>query len=67
MAPNAAELQIQPDESISFPPLSPDMMPHWDDLRKPLVDLLLKFYNGEDQGKEFVDALRPVIRVLIRW
>ena len=43
------------------------MMPHWDDLRKPLVDLLLKFYNGDDQGKEFVDTLRPVIRVLLRW
>lgn len=38
--------------------------PSWDDLKKPLVELILKFYNGEDSGNEFVDALSSVVRVL---
>ena len=28
--------------------------PCWSDLKRPLVDLMLKFYNGEDSGSEFV-------------
>ena len=54
MPAEAAALQIQPDESIALAPMTLEMTPCWDDLRKPLVDLLLKFYNGEDQGHEFV-------------
>ena len=41
--------------------------PSWDDLKKPLIELLLKFYNGEDQGNDFVNSLSTVIRVLVRW
>ena len=41
--------------------------PSWEDLKKPLIELLLKFYNGEDQGNDFVNALSSVIRVLVRW
>lgn len=29
--------------------------------------MLLKYYNGEDQGQEFVNALTDVIRLLSRW
>ena len=41
--------------------------PSWDDLKKPLIELILKFYNGEDQGNDFVNSLSTVIRVLVRW
>ena len=41
--------------------------PSWQDLKRPLVDLLLKYYNGEDQGQEFVQALQAVMKVLIKW
>lgn len=41
--------------------------PCWDELRKPLTDLLLKFYNNEDQGEEFVEALSCVLRILCQW
>lgn len=39
----------------------------WEELKKPLVDLLLKFYNGEDTGSDFVQSLRSVIEVLTKW
>ena len=48
-------------------PQSSVQEPSWDDLKKPLIELLLKFYNGEDQGNDFVNALSSVIRVLVRW
>ena len=41
--------------------------PSWEDLKTPLVELLLKFYNAEDSGVEFVDALRNVVQVLHGW
>ena len=41
--------------------------PSWEDLKKPLIELLLKFYNGEDQGNDFVNSLSAVVRVLVRW
>lgn len=31
------------------------------------MELLLKFYNAEDQGEDFVLALRHVIQVLHTW
>ena len=54
-------LLIQQQESLEFDP------PSWDELKKPLVDLLLKFYNAEDQGSEFVRSLSGIIKVLCRW
>ena len=43
------------------------VLPSWDDLKNPLVELLLKFYNAEDFGQDFVFALRHVIKVLYGW
>ena len=39
----------------------------WEELRKPLVELLLKFYNSEDHGIGYCEALSAVLRVLCRW
>jgi len=41
--------------------------PCWDELKKPLIELLLKYYNGEDQGSDFVDSISAVLRVLCKW
>ena len=41
--------------------------PSWEDLKAPLVELLLKYYNAEDFGQEYVFALRNVIQVLQGW
>ena len=41
--------------------------PSWDELKKPMVELLLKYYNGEDQGSDFCSAISAVLRVLCRW
>lgn len=41
--------------------------PSWEELKSPLVELLLKFYNAEDYGQEFVFALRNVVQVLHGW
>ena len=46
------------------PPLE---VPIWEELKKPMIDLLLKYYNGEDQGNDFVDQLTSVLKVLCRW
>jgi len=32
-----------------------------------MVELLLKYYNGEDQGHEFVESLSATLKVLCRW
>ena len=42
-------------------------VPIWEELKKPMIDLLLKYYNGEDQGNDFVDQLTSVLKVLCRW
>ena len=41
--------------------------PSWDELKKPMVELLLKYYNGEDQGSDFCSSISAVLRVLCRW
>jgi len=41
--------------------------PCWEELKDPLVELLLKFYNAEDHGNDFVHALRTVIEILHSW
>jgi len=41
--------------------------PSWDELKKPVIELLLKYYNGEDHGSDFVEALSAVLKVLLRW
>ncbi len=46
------------DESNPMQPMlesHPLEVPIWEELKKPMIDLLLKYYNGEDQGNDFVD------------
>ena len=39
----------------------------WEELRNPLVELLLCFYNDEDHGHPFVDKMTAIFEVLCRW
>ena len=32
-----------------------------------MIDLLLKYYNAEDQGGDFCDSLSAVLKVLCHW
>jgi len=57
----ATGVMMEEEEEMTMAP------PSWDELKNPLVELLLKFYNAEDQGADFVFALRNVFKVLHSW
>lgn len=39
----------------------------WEELRSPMIELLLCFYNNEDHGEEFIDKMAAIFEVLCRW
>ena len=76
MQPEDDVVMLKPYESTSEKSDSDDeyadvelemILPSWDDLKNPLMELLLKFYNAEDFGQDFVFELRNVVQVLYGW
>ena len=41
--------------------------PQWDELKQPLVELLLKYYNCEEGNLDLIDSIGAVLEVLIKW
>ena len=41
--------------------------PQWDELKQPLVELLLKYYNSEEGNIDLIDSISGVLEVLIKW
>jgi hypothetical protein len=41
---------------------------NWDDLKQPMLDLMLLFYNREDlTPAALIDGLTPVLDTLYEW
>ena len=41
--------------------------PQWDELKQPVVELLLKYYNSEEGNIDLIDSISGVLEVLIKW
>lgn len=41
--------------------------PAWDELKQPMVELLLKYYNNEDNDIDLIGAVGQVIEIFCKW
>ena len=41
--------------------------PQWEELKQPMVELLLKYYNCEEGNLDLIDTIGAVLEVLIKW
>ena len=44
-----------------------DSPPQWDELKQPMVELLLKYYNCEEGNIDLIESIGAVLEVLIKW
>lgn len=55
----------EPSECSEDEEDAPEELP-WESLRQPVMDLLLKFYNG-DEGEGLIQAVTKVMAILSQW
>ena len=53
-------LYLDHEELLSTPPA-------WEELKQPMVELLLKYYNNEDSDVDLIGAVAQVIEVFCKW
>jgi len=41
--------------------------PEWEELKQPLIELLLKYYNNEEGNVELVGCIAQVIEIFCKW
>jgi len=42
-------------------------LPEWEELKGPLIELLLKYYNNEEGNVELVGCIAQVIEIFCKW
>ena len=42
-------------------------LPAWEELKQPMVELLLKYYNNEESDVDLIGAVAQVMEIFCKW